>query len=145
MPIIDPQQLPRLPVAFMNDDHVEEARRVNAVADALDALDGGRGDRAEVLAAMEALYGQTRAHFSREEAAMMDASFPGYTFHQVEHVRTLSDLGDAERRFREGGGLDELRAFVRTLPAWLDGHIQSMDTATARYMAEWGPSSPKGP
>jgi hemerythrin len=136
--LVDPQKLPRLPVPFMNEDHAEEARCVNAVSDALAALDAERGDRAAVLAALEALYAQSQAHFAREETAMQNASFPGYSSHQAEHVRILSELGEAERNFREGGEPEELRAFVRTLPAWLSGHIESMDTASARYISEWG-------
>jgi hemerythrin len=138
MPLVDPERLPHLPVPFMNEDHAEEARRVNAVADALDAFDAGRSDRTAVIAAIEALYGQTRAHFSREEAAMVDSSFPASSFHQAEHERTLSELGEAERAFKEGGEADELRAFVQTLPGWLSRHIETMDTVTARYLAEWG-------
>jgi hemerythrin len=69
---------------------------------------------------------------------MQNASFPAFSFHQAEHVRTLSELGEAERSFREGGEPEELRAFVRTLPAWLSRHIESMDTASARYISEWG-------
>jgi hemerythrin len=138
MALIDPLQLPRLPLAFMNEDHQEEARRVNAVADAVDALEAGQVDRAKVVAALEDLYAQTRAHFAREESAMVAASFPAQSFHQAEHIRTLSEVGEAQRKFAEGGTPAELRAFVRTLPAWLARHIETMDTVTARYLEEWG-------
>jgi hemerythrin len=138
MPLIDPEHLPQLPVAFMNADHAEEARRVNAVAERLDALEAGQAERAQVVAALDELYTATRGHFSREERAMVDASFPAYAFHQAEHVRVLSELGEAQRRFREGGSAAELRTFVQSLPNWLARHIETMDTVTARYVAEWG-------
>lgn len=136
--LIDPAQLPHLPVSFMNEDHVEEARLLNAAGDALARFQAGAASRADVTAALEALYLHTRAHFSREEAAMMAASFPAYSFHQAEHVRTLGELDEAERRFREAGGAEELAAYLATVPGWLAQHIETMDSATARYMAEWG-------
>jgi hemerythrin len=136
--LIDPDQVPRLAVPFMNEDHIQEARLVNAVSDALDAHRAGRGGVDSVRAALESLYVHTREHFSREEAAMQDASFPALSFHQAEHVRILGELGEAQRHFAEGGSAEQLQDYLATLPAWLGQHITSMDTVTARYVAEWG-------
>jgi hemerythrin len=136
--LIDPDQVPHLAVQFMNEDHAEEARLVNAAADRLEALRSGQATAAEVKAALESLYVHTREHFAREETAMRDASFPAFSFHQAEHVRILGELGEAERRFAEGGAIEELGAYLATLPPWLDQHIRSMDAVTARYVAEWG-------
>jgi len=136
--IIDPDQIPHLAVPFMNEDHAEEARLLNAAAEQAEAFRAGRTPAEGVDAALEALYAQTRAHFAREEAAMVEASFPAYTFHQAEHVRILGELGEAERRFREGREAEALAAYLATLPPWLGQHIQSMDAVTARYVSEWG-------
>ncbi len=136
--LIDPQQLPRLAVPFMNEDHAEEARLLNVASETLDQFRSGAAGKPAVTAALEALYLHTRAHFAREEAAMMEASFPAYSFHQAEHVRTLGELGEAERKFRETGAADPLAAYLATVPAWLAQHVETMDTVTARYVAEWG-------
>ncbi len=136
--LIDPGQLPRLAVPFMNDDHAEEARLLNAAGETVERFKAGAAGRADVTAALEALYLHTRAHFAREETAMMEASFPAYSYHQAEHVRTLGELGEAERRFRETGGADDLAAYLATVPGWLSQHIETMDAVTARYVAEWG-------
>jgi hemerythrin len=136
--LIDPDQLPRLAVPFMNEDHAEEARLLNVAGERLAQFQAGAAGKPEVTAAMEALYLHTRAHFSREEAAMMEASFPAYAFHQAEHVRTLGELGEAERKFREAGDAAALAAYLATVPGWLAQHIETMDTVTARYVAEWG-------
>jgi len=69
---------------------------------------------------------------------MREASFPALSFHQAEHVRTLGELGEAERRFRETDDAGALAAYLATVPAWLAQHIETMDTVTARYVAEWG-------
>lgn len=136
--LIDPERLPRLAVPFMNQDHAEEARRINAVADEIDALRAGKGGRDRVQVALEALYQHTRAHFTREESAMAKASFPAYSFHQAEHVRLLGELGEAQRRFRETGEGEPLAAYLATFPSWFEQHVTSMDAVTARYVAEWG-------
>lgn len=136
--LIDPSRLPRLSVPFMNEDHAEEARLINAVADQLEAFRAGGAELSRVEAALEALYAHTRAHFAREETAMLEASFPAYTFHQAEHVRILGELGEVERKFlgsRDGEGL---QTYLAGFPSWFEGHISSMDAVTARYVAEWG-------
>jgi hemerythrin len=136
--LIDPDQLPRLAVPFMNEDHAQEARLLNAAADTLEQFQAGKASQAAVTAALDALYLHTRAHFAREETAMNEASFPAYSFHQAEHVRTLGELGEAERKFRESGAAAALAAYLATVAIWLAQHIETMDTVTARYVAEWG-------
>jgi hemerythrin len=136
--LVDPAQLPRLTVRFMNEDHAEEARLLNAAGDAVDAHRAGKTGPEAVTAALEALYVHTRAHFSREEKAMLDASFPAYSFHQAEHVRILGELDEAERGFRETKDGAALAQYLGTLPEILGQHIQSMDGVTARYVSEWG-------
>jgi hemerythrin len=136
--LIDPDQLPRLAVPFMNEDHAEEARLLNAAADQAEAFGAGRSSADQVAAALESLYQHTRMHFTREETAMVEASFPAYSFHQAEHVRILGELGEAERRFREAKEAAPLLSYLGSLPPWLGKHIQSMDAVTARYVAEWG-------
>jgi len=136
--LLDPAQLKRLAIPFMNADHAEEARLLNVAADLVEGFRTGTAGLEQVTAALDALYLHTRAHFAREEAAMRDASFPAYSFHQAEHVRILGELGEAERKFREGKDAEVLAAYLATVPAWLAGHIETMDAATARYVSEWG-------
>jgi hemerythrin-like metal-binding protein len=136
--LIDPDQIRRVAVPFMNEDHVEEARLVNATADRAEAHREGRVGADQVTAALEALYQHTREHFSREESAMREASFPALSFHQAEHEHVLGELGEAERHFRETGKVEELMAYLAALPDWFDRHIGSMDDASARYVSEWG-------
>lgn len=136
--LIDPERLPRLAVPFINQDHAQEARLINAAAERLDELRAGKAGRDQVNAALDALYVHTREHFGREESAMTEASFPAYSMHQAEHVRILGELGEAQRRFQESGNGDELTAYLASFPTWFEQHIVSMDAVTARYVAEWG-------
>ncbi|HET6411459.1 MAG TPA: hemerythrin family protein [Anaeromyxobacter sp.] len=136
--LIDPDRIPHLPVPFMNEDHAEEGRLINAAAEKVEAFRKGKVGAEAVRAALEALYAHTWAHFSREEAAMLEASFPAHTFHQAEHVRILGELGEAERRFKESGEAEPVAEYLAGFPRWFEQHINSMDAVTARYVAEWG-------
>jgi len=136
--LIDPDRLPHLAVPFMNQDHAEESRLINVAADQVEAFREGKVGPDAVRSALEALYAHTRAHFSREEAAMLEASFPAYAFHQAEHVRILGELGEAERRFKESGEGERVARYLSGFPRWFEQHINSMDAVTARYVAEWG-------
>ncbi len=136
--LLDPAGLKRLPVSFMNADHADAARLLNAAAELVEAFRAGTAGAEQVAAAVAALYLHTRAHFAGEEAAMTESSFPAHTLHRAEHVRVLEELGQAERTFREGGDAEALAAYLAAFPAWLDEHIRTMDAAAARYVAEWG-------
>ena len=136
--LLDPARFKRLPVSFMNADHADEARLLNAAAELLEAFRAGTAGADQVAAALGALYLHTRAHFAGEETAMIESSFPAYTFHRAEHVRILEELGQAERRFREGRDPEALAAYLATAPEWLEDHVRTMDATTARYVAEWG-------
>jgi hemerythrin len=135
--LLDPAQLPRLAVPFMNEDHAEEARLLEAVAAAVEAHRAGTATADQVIAALDGLYAHSRSHFVREEAAMEDASFPGFSLHQAEHERILGDLGEAERRFRETRRPEELTSYLATARGTLQEHVQTMDAAAAQYLSEW--------
>ncbi len=134
--IVDVESLPQVALGFMNDDHREEARLLNELGDALSALREGRGDAAAVLAGLAAFDAHTRAHFVREEAAMQRAGFAPYPVHKAEHDHILAELDREATRFRERGDAERLWGYVsQAFPAWLVGHVESMDYVTARFLA----------
>ncbi len=136
MPLVDLDAIPQVPLDFVNADHREEARLLNGVADALDALDAGRGSAAAVGASLVALRDHTAAHFGREDDAMRRTGFPAFPVHHGEHVRVLAELDDEIRRFAETGDAARLRAWVLgDVPQWFRNHIETMDLVTARFVA----------
>jgi hemerythrin len=136
MPLVDLDAIPQVPLDFINADHREEGRLLNAFADALDALDAGRGDAAAVAARLAALRDHTAAHFGREDDAMRRTGFPAFPIHHAEHVRVLAELDDEARRYAETGDAARLRAWVLgDVPAWFVNHIETMDLVTARFVA----------
>ena len=136
MPLVDLDAIPQVPLAFINADHQEEARLLNDLFDAVEALRAGRADREPVLARFDLLFDHTRAHFGREEAAMERTGFPPYPVHKGEHERVLAELAEEGRCFADGGDVERLWRYVsEAVPAWFVAHIQTMDHVTARFVA----------
>jgi len=136
MPLLDLETIPQVPLDFVNADHREEGRLLNALAEAVDALDAGRGDPAGVAARLSELRAHTAAHFGREDDAMRRTGFPAFSIHHAEHVRILAELDDEIRRFEKTGDAHRLRAWVLgDVPAWFRNHIETMDLVTARFVS----------
>jgi len=136
---LDIDALPQVAVGFMNEDHREEARLLNAVTAALTALRDGRGGRAEVTRAWRALEQHTRAHFAREERAMAQTDFPPFEVHRAEHELVLSAMEAELSAFEEVGEVARLARYVEiAMPAWFLRHIETMDFVTARFLAARG-------
>jgi hemerythrin len=136
MPLVDLDAIPQVPLDFVNADHREEARLLNAVAEAVDALDAGRAAAATALESLAALRDHTAAHFGREDDAMRRTGFPAFPVHHAEHVRVLAELDDEIRRFAATGDVARLRAWVLgDVPEWFRNHIETMDLVTARFVA----------
>ena len=139
MPLVDLDAIPQVPLDFINHDHREEARLLNDLADALEALRAGRAGSEPARAAFEVLYRHTEEHFGREDEAMRRSGFPPYQVHHGEHVRVLAELAAEGRAFGEGGDVARLHAYVtQAVPAWFVNHILTMDTMTARFISMRG-------
>ena len=136
MPLVDLDTIPQVPLPFINDDHLEEARLLNELAEAVDALRRGGGSAVAVAGRFADLDVHTREHFAREEDAMRRADFPPYPVHKGEHDRVLAEMSAEGRRFQDRADAARLWTYVsETVPAWFVGHIQSMDLITARFLA----------
>ena len=137
MAYVDAAQLARLPVDFMNADHEQEFRLLEALGEALAARRRGAGGLDAVIERLALLAVHTREHFLREEAAMRESRYAGLAGHKAEHDRVLAELDAEARRYREGGDGARLeRYLLETLPGWWFAHIRVHDGAAARHLAE---------
>jgi hemerythrin len=138
LPLVDLDRIPQVALPFINDDHREEARLLNALHEALQALRPG-GSPQPVLERFQALLRHTREHFGREEEAMRRASFPPYPVHKEEHERVLEEMEAEGKAFGASGDAVRLGRYVgEAVPAWFVGHIESMDHVTAAFVAMRG-------
>jgi len=125
--------LPELPVSFMNDDHQVAVLHWREMLVALESLGHGP-DR--LLAAVDRFLAHNREHFQREETAMLSSGFPPYAMHRQEHERVLGWLSALSDLVREGADPARLRTIIeRDIPAWLTQHVETMDRATALWIA----------
>jgi hemerythrin len=136
MAIVDLETIPQVNLAFMDSDHREEGRLINALGEAVVALREGRGSPGDVQKRFAALDAHTHAHFAREEAAMERAGFPPYPVHKAEHDHVVAEMVYEGRWFAEHRDAERLWAYVsQAVPTWLVGHVESMDLVTARFLA----------
>ena len=66
MPIVDVATIPQVALPFINDDHREEARLLNALGEAVKGHKAGTIPVETVLHRYEELFVHTQEHFGRE-------------------------------------------------------------------------------
>lgn len=135
MAIEELAQIQQTMLAFVNEDHRIEAEFLRALAEALERRLAGAGDEAAVSAAWTALLTHTRAHFDREEAAMLETDFPQRVSHKAEHDRLLAAMTQQALAYEEAhDGRALLRFVSETVPAWFLAHASTQDFVAARFI-----------
>ncbi len=130
---------PRLPVPFMNDDHDHAADQIATMRMMLATNPDGREP---LVRACQAFLDHNRAHFAREETAMLQSGFPALTVHRAEHERVLAWLEAFLANVQAGQDYAAAVAMVeRDIPAWFVQHIETMDRVTATWIASHIPAS----
>jgi len=132
---LDPERIPVIAVAAMNDVHQHEARLLNSLLARLHRCAAEGGSWADLDGPLEELLRHMKTHFAAEEARMLAEGFAPYPVHKAEHDRMLVRAADAAGAWRERRDSAALQAFLeRTLPDWLLQHISTMDAVTAQYL-----------
>ena len=63
--------------------------------------------------------------------------FPPYLAHKGEHDRALQEMRNLFSHWQQQRDIQVLKIyFIETLPAWLQTHIATMDTVTARFFRQ---------
>ncbi len=137
MDFVDPRQVPELPLASMNADHVEEFRLLAQVGDALDAHRRGAAGAETLLERLALLAGHTREHFLSEEQVMRESGYAGYAAHKAEHDRLLAEMDAEAKAFREKkDGARLSRYLLESVRGWYVVHTRTMDLAAARWVVD---------
>ncbi len=125
---------PAVALDFMNRDHADFV----ALLDRLDAGLAGAATE-DIGGLLDELLDHTSRHFAAEEAAMQEAGFPAYPIHRGEHGRVLVMLTDRIGQWRTDRDDGALRAWLcGEATDWFTGHVASMDTVTAGFIAARG-------
>ena len=105
--LIEPQYLPMLQTASMNDTHFEEMMLINALASALEDT-----DVAVINNAFATLIEHTKEHYRHEEEMMLEKKFPPYPAHKEDHDTSLAEMQKAASNFKETENIDIARLYV---------------------------------
>ncbi len=130
--MISLDSLPLVDYAPMNDVHYEEVVLLNSVTE---LLQSPSDNTAEITSLLDEILAHTQEHFANEEQLMQTCNFPAYDMHKAEHTRVLSQLQTYVDQWKETHDNTVLLDYFRVeIPSWLDQHINTMDTITARFI-----------
>ncbi len=134
--MIDFNEVPKVALAFMNDDHKEATKLTNALQALVGAADNGEANPQGIANTLQELLDHCTAHFAREEEQMQQVDFPPYPIHQGEHHRVLEEMEQELAIWRESEDVNRMKEYAfHTLPEWFIGHIETMDTITAMFIS----------
>lgn len=134
---LDPDSLPRLGIAFMDEDHGEAFALFNTLEAATTAAlapEAGEEARQQVKDLYATFLQHSREHFGRENDIMQRYGFFALGPHSEEHRRVISLLENWQARL-DDPDWTAFQGFISTdLRRWLVDHIATMDTATAHFL-----------
>ncbi|MEA1919504.1 MAG: hemerythrin family protein [Campylobacterota bacterium] len=134
--LLDKKSLPIVAMEFMNDVHMEDVDIINELFDLvlLYEKEPSAINKAKIDQQYKEWFEHTVEHFKGEEEKMQEMAFPPYPMHKGEHDNALAVMDDVFRKWQESGEIMILKTYlIETLPAWLNKHIQTMDTVTAMF------------
>jgi hemerythrin len=128
--LIEPQYLPMLRTASMNDAHFEEMQLINQLSAALQ-----NSDIETINETFGRLLEHTREHYRHEEAMMLEKKFPPYPAHKEEHDASLKEMEEAATNFKDTQNVEAARKYVtETLAPWFLTHTETMDQVTSLFL-----------
>jgi hemerythrin len=135
LPVVDPDNIPRVALELMNAVHQEEVALVNELGALLGSGLDGTVDEAAISQSLAAWITHTREHFEGENRLMKQHNFPPYPVHKGEHDQMLTQISQLQQAWSEGRDVAALASFLYEawLP-WFDTHVKTMDTVTAGFL-----------
>lgn len=135
MGMIYAEQLEFMSIDSMQETHEDEIKILNAIDKMAILLARGEGTKEELEAKIEEYIVHVKEHFAGEEKLMLEYDFPSYEMHKMGHDMFLVDLDYAQRQWKHYDDVNKMINFIRKTPEWLVMHVNSVDAATADYLA----------
>jgi len=136
--LFDPDKIPPVAVASMNETHHEEVKLVNELARLLHEAQAGESDTQAIDEALDRWVSHTEAHFARENELMEKYGFPPYPVHAQEHATVLDEIHHLQSAWHQQRELEPLVDFLfQRWPQWFVGHVNTMDTITAQFLSNF--------
>ena len=134
--LLDIDTLPLVEMEFMNEVHKEDIQIINHLFEALLSYENNPNENnaQSVDRIYHEWYEHTVDHFEGEEEMMRETSFPPYAMHKSEHDRVLMHMKTLFDTWRADREVKPLKIYlIEELPLWLNNHISTMDTVTAKF------------
>lgn len=134
--LLEIDALPLVEMDFMNEVHKADIEIINRLFTSLLAYEKEASEEKTFLVdrIFEEWYRHTVDHFEGEEAMMRERAFPAYAMHKGEHDRVLMHMQALQEAWKNTREVKPLKIYlIEELPLWLNNHISTMDTVTARF------------
>lgn len=135
MGMIYAQQLEEMELDSMQEMHESEIQILNEIDKMAIFYERGEGELAALEAKVDDYIAHVKEHFASEEELMLAYDVPLYEMHKMAHDMFLADLEYAIRQWKNYSDIKKMISFVRKTPEWLLMHVNSVDAATANYIA----------
>lgn len=135
MGMIYAQQLEEMELDSMQEMHESEIALLNEIDKMAIFYERGQGELEALEAKIDEYIAHVKEHFESEEKLMREYDVPLYEMHKMAHHMFLADLEYAIRQWQNYSDIKKMISFVRKTPEWLLMHVNSVDAATANYIA----------
>jgi hemerythrin len=115
---------------YIDDDHHELVRRINAVLEAIAMQQGGPN----LGEAIRQLIAFVHEHFGREEFEMRRIQYPALEAHSQAHADLIHQLQDQLDALQASQTIDQM-AFYSFLTWWIKDHIRDLDKPLASALS----------
>ncbi|GKT11318.1 MAG: hemerythrin [Thiomicrorhabdus sp.] len=127
--------MPQVAIDFMNQDHDKIYLLITQIQAQLTSTEKD-SEASQITQMMQSLLQQCKEHFDHEESQMQAYHFPQLTEHQQEHQLILEITQEVLIAWQTSKDLLRLQLYMQqTLPTWLIGHVDSMDTEAALFIS----------
>jgi hemerythrin len=139
MSLLSQKDLPQVAMSFMNDVHAEDVDIINNLYKLIQvyAQEKNESQALAIDKTYETWFEHTLDHFEGEEIKMQELNFPPFAMHKGEHEKALVQMEHIYREWKESRDISLLENYIgKEIPAWLNNHIQTMDTITAMFFKQ---------
>jgi hemerythrin len=135
--MIDFNQIPRVAIDFMNDDHENVTELTNKLMTLISSSQVSAGNIKQINDALSELLCHCREHFAREEEQMKKYNYPLHSVHKADHNHILMKFEEELSAWQSEEDISILEKFISTtFTEWFIIHIETLDTVTAIFLTQ---------
>jgi hemerythrin len=134
--LIEKNSIAIVDMEFMNDVHYEDIEIINNLLELILKYENRPNEESKdsLTKQYKLWYEHTVVHFKIEEDLMLEKQFSPYMMHKAEHDNALNIMKNELDNWLNFYDIHSLKRYIiEDIPLWLNQHISTMDTITARF------------